>query len=90
MLAIKRPRLTQPEDISEDDEADVHGDDLIFAQRAAIAHPVPSVHINTVIELICARDHLVRLTSPPMRMPHPPSLRRAGKLLFVEYDHLSD
>ena len=29
-LAIKRARRTQPEDISDDDEAEVHGDDLIL------------------------------------------------------------
>ena len=83
-LAIKRARRTQSEDISEDDEADVHGDDLILAQRAAIARPVPSVRINTVIERICARDHLERPTSPPIRMPLPSlSPQRAGKLLLL-------
>ena len=83
VLAIKRARRTQPEDISEDDEADVHGDDLILAQQAAIARPVPSVRINNVIERICARDHLERPTSPALRLPPPPSPQRAGKLLLL-------
>ena len=81
-LAIKRARRTQPEDIS-DDEAEVQGHDLVLAQQAAVARPVPSIRMNTVIERICARDHLERHTSPPLRMPPPPSPQRAGKLLLL-------
>ena len=81
-LAVKRARRTQPEDISENDEAEVQGDDLIQAQRAAVARPPPSVRINTVIERICARDHLERPTSPPLRMPPPPSPQRAAKVVL--------
>ena len=51
-LAIKRARRTQIEDISDDDEAEVQGDDLVLAQQAAVAGPVPSIRINTVIERI--------------------------------------
>ena len=80
-LAVKRARRGQFENISEDDEAEVQGDDLIQAQRAAVARTAPSIRINTVIERICARDHLERPTSPPLRMPPPPpSPQRAGKL----------
>ena len=83
-LAIKRARRTQSENISEDDEAEVQGDDLIQAQRAAAARPPPSVRINTVIERICARDHLERPSSPPLRMPPPPSPQRAGKVALLK------
>ena len=80
-LAIKKARRTQPEDISDDDEAEVQGDDLVLAHQAPVARPVPSIIMNTVIERICARDHLERPTSPPLRMPPTsPSPQRAGKI----------
>ena len=40
-LAINRARSTQFDHISDDDEAEVQGDDLIIAQRAAYARPGP-------------------------------------------------
>ena len=79
-LAVKRSRRTLPDDASEDDEAEVQGDDLIIAQRAAAARPVPSVRMNDVIERIVARANIERPTSPPPRMPPPPSPQRAGTL----------
>ena len=82
-LAIMRARSTQPEDISDDDEAEVQGDDLIQAQRASVARPQPSVRINTVIKRICARDYLERPSSPPLRMPQPPNPQRAGKVILL-------
>ena len=82
-LAIKRARRTKPEDISDDDEAEVHGDDLILAERAAVARPPPSIRINTVIERICACDHLELSSSLPLRMPPPPSPQQAGKVILL-------
>ena len=83
-LAIKRARHTQPEGISDDDEAELLGDDLVLAQQTAVARPVPSIRMNNVIERICARDNLERPTSPPLRMPPtPPSPQRAGKIKLL-------
>ena len=48
-LAIKRASRTQSEDILDDDEAEVLGDDLVLAQQTAVARPVPLIRMNTVI-----------------------------------------
>ena len=87
-LAIKRARHTQPVSISNDDEADVQGYVLFYAQQAANERPVPLIRINTVIERICGRDHLDRPTSPSLQMQTPLSLQRAGKV--VQCNNLID
>ena len=75
-LAVKRARCGNPDDSSDVDVAEIQGDDLVIAERAAAARFGTSVRINDVIEQICARQHLSRPTSPP------PIMRsaRAGKL----------
>ena len=75
-LAAKRARCPNPDDSSDVDEAEIQGDDLVIAKRAAAARPGTSVRINDVIEQICARQNLPRPTSPPPIMPS----ARAGKL----------
>ena len=75
-LAVKRARRRNPDDSSDVDEAEIQGDDLVIAERAAAARPGTSVRINDVIEQICARQNLPRPTPPPPIMPS----ARAGKL----------
>ena len=75
-LAIRRARRGNPDDSSDVDEAEIQGDNLVNAERAAAARPGTSVRINDVIEQICARHNLPRPTSPPPIMPQ----ARAGKL----------
>ena len=75
-LAIKRARRGNPYDSSDVDEAEIQGDDLVNAERAAAARPATSVRINDVIKQICARQNLPRPTSPSSIMPQ----ARAGKL----------
>ena len=75
-LAVKRARHCNPDDSSDVDEAEIQGEDLVIAQRAAAARYGTSDRINDVIEQICARHNLPRPTSPPPIMPQ----ARAGKL----------
>ena len=75
-IAIKRVRCGNPDDNSDVDKAEIHGDDLVIAERAAAARPGTSVRINNVIEQICARQNMPCPTSPPPIMPS----ARAGKL----------
>ena len=77
-LAVKRARRGNPDDSSNVNKAELQGDDLVIAKRAAAARPGTSVRINDVIEQICARQHLPRPTSPPPIM----SSARAGKLYY--------
>ena len=75
-LFIKRPRRGNPDESSEVDEAEIQGDDLVNAERAAAARPGTSFQINDVIEQIWAKQNLLRPTSPPPILPQ----ARAGKL----------
>ena len=68
-IALKRAKRGNIDDSSEDDEAELGGDDLVVAQLAAAARPGTSVRINDVIEQICARQNLQRPTSQPPFMP---------------------
>jgi hypothetical protein len=77
-LAVKMATKQNRENSSDEDEAEVQGDDLVVAQRAAAARPGTSVRINDVIERICARNNLERPMSPPPRMP----TERAGRFIF--------
>ena len=88
-IALKRAKRGNIDDSSENDEAELVGDDLLVAQRAAAARPGTSVRINDVIEQICARENLQRPTSPPPFMP----LERAGMryygLIFQLFTYVS-
>ena len=75
-LAGKRARRGNLDDRPDDDEAEIQGNDLVIAVRAAAARRVTSVHINDVIEQISSSQNLPRVTSPYPIMPS----ARAGKL----------
>ena len=68
-IALKRAKRGNIDESSEDDEADLIGDDLVVAQQAAAARLGTSVRINDVIEQICARPNLQRPTLSPSFMP---------------------
>ena len=81
-LAVKRARRTAPQDSSDDDEAELYGDDLAIAERAAAARPEAPGRLNMAIDQLIARMNIPRPVSPPLRMPHSPSLPRAGKDIY--------
>ena len=80
VLAVKKVRQSAPVDISdEDDEPDLHGEDLVSAKRAAAARPGASGRVNAAIDELLTRMNVARPFSPPPRMPPTPSVQRAGK-----------
>ena len=56
----------------------LHGDQLLVAERVAVARPYSAIRMGNVIERIIDRENLERPVSPPARMPAPPTPQRAG------------
>ena len=61
-----------------DADGELHGDQLLVAERVAAVRPGGAIRMGDVIERIIARDNLERPISPPARMPEPPTPKRAG------------
>ena len=61
-----------------DADNELHGDQLLMAERVAAARPYGAIRIGDVIERIIARDNLKLPVSPPLRMPAPPNQQRPG------------
>ena len=61
-----------------DADGELHGDQLIVAERVAAARPGGAIRMGDVIERIIARDNLERPISPPARMPEPLTPQRAN------------
>ena len=61
-----------------DADGELHGDQLLMAERVAAARPGGAIRMGEVIERLIARDNLERPNSPPARMPAPPQPKRAG------------
>ena len=61
-----------------DADGELHGDQLIVAERVAAARPGGAIRMGYVIERIIARDNLKRPISPPARMPEQPTPQRTG------------
>ena len=61
-----------------DADGELHGDQLLMAERVAAARPGGAIRMGDVIERIIARDNLERPVSPPARMLAPPTQQRAG------------
>ena len=61
-----------------DADGELHGDQLLVAQRVAAARPDGAIRMGDVLEQIIARDNLERPISPPARMPEPPTPQLAG------------
>ena len=61
-----------------DAEGELHGDQLLVAERVAAARQGGAIRMGEVIERIIARDNLDRPVSPPDRMPETPTMQRAG------------
>ena len=61
-----------------DADGELHGDQLLVAERIAAARPGGAIRMGDVIERIIARDNLTRTVSPPVRMPAPPTPQRAS------------
>ena len=61
-----------------DADGELHGDQLLMAERVAAARPGGAIRMGDVIERIIARDNLEGQNSPPARMPAPPPPQRAG------------
>ena len=59
-------------------DSELHGDQLLVAERVAAARPGGAIRMGNVIERMIARDILERPISPPARMPEPPTPQRAG------------
>ena len=59
-------------------DGELHGDQLLVADRMAAARPGSAIRMGDVIERIIARDTLARPVTPPARMPAPPTPQRAG------------
>ena len=59
-------------------ERELHGDQLLMAERIAAARSGGAIRMNEVIEQIIARDNFGRPVSPPARMPAPPTQQRTG------------
>ena len=60
-----------------DADGELHGDQILVAERVAAARPVGAIRMGDVIERIIARDNLERPISPPARMPESPIPQRA-------------
>ena len=68
-LAVRKARHRNPEASSEDEEAELHGADLVNAEQAAAARPGAAIRIQDTIERLLARQNLPRPVSPPPRLP---------------------
>ena len=60
-----------------DADGELHGDQLLVAERVAAARQGGAIRMGDVIERIIVRDNLERAISPPARMPAPPMPQRA-------------
>ena len=60
-----------------DADGELHGDQLLVAERVAAARPGGAIRMCDVIDRIIACDNLERPISPPARMPEPPTPQRA-------------
>ena len=69
-----------------DADGELHGDQLLMAERVAAARPGGAIRMGEVIERIIARDNFERQNTPPARMPAPPPAKRAG--LYGQNAHL--
>ena len=61
-----------------DANGELHGDQLIVAERVATARPGGAIRMGDVITRIIARDNFERPISPTAQMPEPPTPQRAG------------
>ena len=61
-----------------DADGELHGYQLLVAERVAAARPGAAIRMGDVIERIIARDNLARPVSPPARMRAPTTPQRAG------------
>ena len=61
-----------------DADGELHGDQLLVAERVAAARPGGAIRMSDVNERIIAHDYLARPVSPPARMPAPTTPQRAG------------
>ena len=61
-----------------DADGELHGDQLLVAERVPAARPGGAIQMGDVIERIIARDNLERPISPPARMPEPFKPQCAG------------
>ena len=61
-----------------DDDGELHGGQLLMAERVAAARPGGAIRMGDVIEQIIARDNFEGPNSPPARMPAPFTPQRAG------------
>ena len=61
-----------------DADGELHGDQLLMAERVAAARPNGAIRMGKVIERIIARDNLERPDSPLAWMLAPPTPQRAG------------
>ena len=79
-LAVKRARQSAQVDISEnDDDTELHGDDMASAERAAATRPDASGLLNASIDELFNRMNVPQPFSPLPRMPPATILERAGK-----------
>ena len=61
-----------------DADGELHGDQLLVAQRVAAARPGGAIRLGEEIERIIARDNHERPVSPPAQMSTPPTPQRVG------------
>ena len=78
---VKNMRALRP-DIGDDGDSDgeLHGNQLMVAEREAAARPGGAIRMGDVIERIIARDHHKRPVSPPVRMPAPHMRNAPGRV----------
>ena len=71
--------IDMEEDLPDGDaDGELHGDQLLVAERLAASRPGGAIRMGDVIERSIASDDLERFVSSPARMPAPPTLQRAG------------
>ena len=61
-----------------DADGELHGDQLLMAERVAAARLAGAIRMGEVIERIITRDNFERPNFPPARMPAPPPPQRPG------------
>ena len=70
--------MDMEEELPGDADGELHGDQLLVAERVAPARPGGATRMDTVIERIIARDNLDRPVSPSARMLDTATQQRAG------------
>ena len=63
-----------------DADGEIYGNQLLVAERVAVARPGGAIRMNDVIDRIIARDNFERPISPPARMPEPPTRNAPDKV----------